>query len=400
MSNEVQNSISPKELFRQYDWFQKTFPDLVQNSWDEFFEHIFDLKLMGISKNINCLLTTESCFVTKINLDKEYEIFFRLTDSAVDALLTATLGKGKGRFKINTVTELETKIITTFNSYIFGRLKETLNQPNPSELRRTNFDVIHLTFFMKTLNEEMQKSGKFIITIPQALISPVEISSTGDKFGSEDFPNTETVVKVYVGKTKFKLYDIKNLEEEDIVVFDDSNINNLKVITMSEEVLDCSISPNMDILMTEEANVDNEIGEQDMANANNLWDSIEVEMYAEFDAVKISLGELKSIENGLVVDLASLYDNTVTLKVEGRPIAKGDLVIVNDRYGVKISEVVSNNKNSAVVQEGNAEGEYAEDNQESENSSSGEEEYQQEGQAQEGEEEFDYSDFELEDEGI
>ena len=46
-------------------------------------------------------------------------------------------------------------------------------------------------------------------------------------------------------------------------------------------------------------------------------DSIEVDMYAEFDAVKIKLGELKDIEEGLVVDLTSLYDNKVTLKVEG-----------------------------------------------------------------------------------
>ena len=53
-----------------------------------------------------------------------------------------------------------------------------------------------------------------------------------------------------------------------------------------------------------------------MDNTNtNLWDSIQVDMSAEFDKVKLSLGELKSIEEGLIVDLCSVYDNKISLKV-------------------------------------------------------------------------------------
>ena len=71
----------------------------------------------------------------------------------------------------------------------------------------------------------------------------------------------------------------------------------------------------------------------------NIWDSIEVEMVANFDAVDITLGELKKIQAGMVVDLTSIYQNRVTLTVEDKPIASGELVIVNDKYGVKITEV-------------------------------------------------------------
>ena len=69
----------------------------------------------------------------------------------------------------------------------------------------------------------------------------------------------------------------------------------------------------------------------------NLWDSIQVDMSAVFEKVKISLGELKNIEEGLVVDISSVYDNKVYLQVGGKTVAYGDLVIINDRYGVKIN---------------------------------------------------------------
>ena len=42
-----------------------------------------------------------------------------------------------------------------------------------------------------------------------------------------------------------------------------------------------------------------------------------------------------------------MYDNNVTLKVEGKPIASGSLVIVNDRYGVKIDNVIADGGGSA-----------------------------------------------------
>ena len=127
-------------------------------------------------------------------------------------------------------------------------------------------------------------------------------------------------------------------------------------------------------------------------------------MYAEFDAVKIKLGELKDIEEGLVVDLTSLYDNKVTLKVEGKPIASGSLVIINDRYGVKVDNVIA--QTGGVSSSGqtfeNSEEDYSQNqNPEDEYENSGSEEQGEDSLPQgEEDEEFDYSDFELEDENI
>ncbi len=398
MEDKLQNSISTNELYKEYNWYQNTFPQIVQDSYDEFFEKNFIVKFIGLSKNLNCLLNNESCFVTKIRIDENYDMFFRLTDRAIDLILSKALGASKTKFNINKISELETKIITSFNSFMFDAIKEKLNNPEPTVI--TNFDVIHLTFFLKDTDEYNKDAGKIIISLPQALLTPEEINSSGPKFSENNFPNSQTLAKIIVGKTKFSLYDLKTLEEEDLVVFENSNISHLTLSILGEE-MDVKITPNMDLLIPETSNGGDEMSE----THQNIWDTIEVEMNAEFDAVKISLGELKNIEEGLVVDLTSLYDNNVTLKVEGKPIASGSLVIINDRYGVKVNNIIAqNNETATPVRQTNniqEEEDYSQSTLENEsfNDETNEENYSPSND--EGEdEEFDYSDFELEDENI
>lgn len=394
MEEKFQNSISTKQLCREYDWYTRVFPDSVKESCDEFFDNNFRMEFIGLSKNINCLLNNEACFVTKIRIDKEHDMFFRLTDKAVNIILGKVLGQSKNKFNINKISELEAKVITSFNDYMFEQLQGLIDEPDSTQIRRSNFDTVHLTFIIKDAEDKSHSAGKFIITIPEVLVSAQEIKGSGNYFSENDFTLSETYASVFVGKTKFSLYDIKNLESDDVVVFEDSNLSSLKLSINGEE-LGVNINPNMDLLIPD---IDN--GGDEMGQAHeNIWDSIEVEMSAEFDAVKITLGELKDIENGLVVDLASLYDNNVTLKVEGKPIASGSLVIVNDRYGVKINNVIAQGEGggSTNVSQAQPEDEEYSENFEPEDETSMEPD---ESEEHNEDEEFDYSDFELEDENI
>ncbi len=404
MENEIQNSISTNELYKEYDWYQNTFPKLVKDACDDFFANNFDIEFVGLSKNINCLLDNEACFVTKIRINKDYDVYFRMTEKAISIILNAVLGQSKNKFNINKISELEAKIITSFNSTMFDAIKEELDDPDPSELKRTNFDVIHLSFIIKSKDEYSKSAGKIFITIPQVLVEPEEIESEENKFSDESFPNAETFAKIIVGKTRFSLYDVKNLEQDDLVVFENSNIEHL-TLSIFENQMDIKLEPNMDILIPETDDGGDNMSDD---SQKNIWDSIEVDMYAEFDSVKITLGELKNIETGLVVDLTSLYNNSVTLKVEGKPIANGSLVIVNDRYGVKINEVLAGNNagispSNATPQDQNSFDDEDEEEEDEENYSEeegNEEESEGEDNNEENDEDFDYSDFELEDENI
>ena len=112
--------------------------------------------------------------------------------------------------------------------------------------------------------------------------------------------------------------------------------------------------------------------------------------------VKLTLGELKQISEGLVIDVGSVYDNKIKLRVENQVVATGELVILNDRYGVRIENVKKNKEEAPKATPKKAVAQTPA--------------VQPTGKAapkktkpapdKEGDENFDYSDFEIEDESI
>lgn len=387
MGKDMVNSTDYKELYSQYNWFKNNYPPAVQQAADEFFLPGFKFVLFGISKNINTLMDKDVYFVTKVRIDKLHDLFFRISEKAVGIILDKVLGKSQRRFNLNKITDLEAKIITSFNDFTFSAISKFLI-PAPPTLKRTNFDLIHLTFLL--INNETNENAKFIITLPEVLLSPEEISSTGEKFDYGDFASSLLNVGIRIGTTRVKLIDVKNIEIDDVVVLDNSDITKMQLLYKNYEK-QINLNPNMGLIIPMD-----EDGGEDMTDENtSLWDSIEVEMNAQFESVKITLGELKNIENGIVVDLTSIYNNKITLSVENKPIASGELVIVNDRYGVKIDEIIT--------ADNSLQPEYNEEPVQEEEVNISEENPTEEQSLTEtpsDDDEFDYSDFELEDEDI
>lgn len=332
MSTQSANVVTTNELSYQYDWYQKTFPPVVQEVFDDFFAEDFTFTLLGVCKNINTLADKDSYFVTKVKIDKQHDIFFRLSETAIGLVLDKVLGKASKKIDLNKLTELETKIITTFNDCMYRSVVKFL-KPAPPTLTRTNFDVVYLGFVLT--DGSTGKSGRFVITLPDVLVQPEEIQMS-ESFPIDRFEKSTISVSMEVGKTTFSLYDVKHLEVEDMVVFESSNTDKMKLKFRDYET-DVLLKPNLSLVVPIDNDGGSEVSEKDI----NIWDSIEVEMVANFDAVDITLGELKKIQAGMVVDLTSIYQNRVTLTVEDKPIASGELVIVNDKYGVKITEVLA-----------------------------------------------------------
>ena len=382
-----------RELYTKYNWFATYYPPVVQRACDNFFLPGFQFIFLGLSKNMNTLMDRDSYFVTKVRINEMYEMFFRASEKTIGLLLERTLGRPDSKFNLNKLTDLEAKIITAFNDYMYSAILRLLS-PAPPTLKRTNFDVIHLTFLVKDI--EKNEAAKFIITLPEVMLNPDVVTNSGEKFDNNYFLPCSIKTSIKIGSLRLRVFDLKNIDVGDIVVLDNSNINHMTLELLDFEK-DININPRMDLVIP----FDNDEGEEEDMSDTNLWDSIEVEMDAKFKPVKITLGELKSIEEGLVVDLSSIYDNQVTLCVEDKMIARGELVIVNDRYGVKVKEIaaeeeipeqaVANTVNNVQTEE-----------QVSQDVPVEEQPIGEEGQpeAASEEDEFDYSDFELEDEDI
>ena len=360
------NSVFFDELYKQFAWFDSVFTPIVENCSSEFFFDGFDYKLASISTNMNVLSQNDTFFVTKVKINSKNDVYIRISQEAINVILDKVLGKNNRRFDLTEVTELEARIITAFNDFLYESLAPNFTiEPH----RRYN-EILHLTYFVKS--EVSDSAAKFIISVPKDILSPQEIEKSVPRFEDRDFANSLVDVKLILGSTTFPVADIKRLDVGDIVVFENSNSSEMTLVC-NNIIQKFQVKPNIKII--EPYDTSGGGGMEDNTNTN-LWDSIQVDMSAEFDKVKITLGELKSIEEGLIVDLCSVYDNKISLKVGGKSVASGELVIINDRFGVRIEKV--NDSSSAQSNEPEPQAEI-----------------EAEEQAQSGDD-FDYSDFEVE----
>ena len=358
------NSIFFDELYKQFSWYDSVFTPIVKNCSNEFFFEGFEYKLASISTNMNVLSQNETFFVTKVKINSKNDVYIRISQEAIDVILDKLLGKNNKRFELTEVSELEARIITAFNDFLYESLAPNFTiEPN----RRYN-EILHLTYFVKS--EISDTAAKFIISVPKDILTPKEIEQNSPRFTDMDFAQSLVTVDLLLGTTVFPLAEIKRLDVGDIVLFENSNSSEMTLVCENIRQK-FRIKPNIKIIEPYDMSGGNEMEN----TSTNLWDSIQVDMSAEFDKVKVTLGELKSIEEGLIVDLCSVYDNKVSLKVGGKLVASGELVIINDRFGVRIENVNTTEETNV---ESNSEYE-EEDNVNTE-------------------EDFDYSDFEVENE--
>ena len=71
---------------------------------------------------------------------------------------------------------------------------------------------------------------------------------------------------------------------------------------------------------------------------NFLADAPQV-MQAEIARSKVSLNDVMLWKQGTVVKFEKIVGSTIDVLIGDRLIAKGEIVVVNDRYGVRINEI-------------------------------------------------------------
>ncbi len=361
-------SIFFDELYKQFAWYDSIFTPVVKNCSSEFFFDGFEYKLASISTNMNVLAQNETFFVTKVKINSKNDVYIRISQEAINVILDKVLGKNNRRFDLTEVTELEARIITAFNDFLYESLAPNFTiEPH----RRYN-EILHLTYFVKS--EISDNAAKFIISVPKEILAPKDVERRV-RFEDRDFSSSLVDVNLLLGTTTFPVADIKKLDIGDIVVFENSNSSEMTLIC-ENIVQKFKVKPNIKIIEPYETAGGASMSENENTN---LWDSIQVDMAAEFDKVKVTLGELKSIEEGLIVDLCSVYDNKVSLKVGGKLVASGELVIINDRFGVRIEKVNDSTNSASDSDDMSNASEPINDNESA------------------PAEDFDYSDFEVED---
>ena len=76
------------------------------------------------------------------------------------------------------------------------------------------------------------------------------------------------------------------------------------------------------------------------ANLDFILD-IPLEITVELGRTKMLINDLLKLGQGSVIELTKPAGDTLEILANNRLIAKGDVVVMNDKYGIRLTEVIS-----------------------------------------------------------
>ena len=78
----------------------------------------------------------------------------------------------------------------------------------------------------------------------------------------------------------------------------------------------------------------------DNADLRRLHD-VPVELAVEIGRTRMTLGQTLELRPGSVVSLNRLAGEPVDLLINGKPIARGEVVVIDEEFGLRVTDVVS-----------------------------------------------------------
>lgn len=68
---------------------------------------------------------------------------------------------------------------------------------------------------------------------------------------------------------------------------------------------------------------------------------IPVTMSIELGRTRLTIGEILQLGQGSVLELDKLAGEPLEVLVQGRIIGKGEVVVVNEKFGIRLTDVIS-----------------------------------------------------------
>jgi flagellar motor switch protein FliN/FliY len=399
--NELyEDGVLLSDLYRLFNNFNDEFSVPINKALKHFWQKEFNIKLVSIENKPGLFWKGNNYFVSQANIQENADCFIRLSETICLLLFEVCFGKNNNpTFSLDSVTELEAELLSQFNNIVFEEIQSSFISKNEIKKlvqeEKLPGEILHLSFMVYRNDFKNLEAGKIIISIPKNIIKIKEIELNNEEIEISRFNKAKVDVDIFIGNSKISLEELKNLDCEDIVVLDKSNIH--KMTILGDYKFDFKINPNPKLVT--KINSDNEGGDEEvngeLATETNVWDNLQIEIGAEFKKVKLTLGELRQMSEGLIVDIANVYDNEITLTVENKPVAKGELIIIGDKYGVKLTQIVQSQKPPEEVQQETEDEDLLDDEYENEQTGKSKKHSNDE-----DDEDFDLSDFEIEDDDV
>lgn len=73
----------------------------------------------------------------------------------------------------------------------------------------------------------------------------------------------------------------------------------------------------------------------------DFFHDVSMKITVEFARTEMSIRDLLRLKAGGILELDKMAGEPLDIRLNGRLIARGEAVIVNDRFGVRVTEIVS-----------------------------------------------------------
>lgn len=294
-------------------------------------------------------------------LKNQYIAQLRLSDQSCGGLLNealgpATTGQTAREFNFSRMTRLEAMLMQEFSRELFYSLTRNLIRKKVKTSQEA--DILHLVWLIQPaistttaghtekplFFKESLGAGKIVLTVPRQALC-LEDVDTPEPLPDELFLHATAPVRLRLGATRVPLLDLQHLEPGDLVLLEQSDASRMFLVEpeSGEAFPFEAVLPNRARLQVPDASELEMLMEREQETAmsakQTLWDNLLIEVNAEFEPIKLPLHQLKQMSEGLVVELGDLSRNAIALQVEGKTVAHGELVIVGDRFGVRIVRV-------------------------------------------------------------
>lgn len=335
----------------------------------EFWGVPVQLGLFAVSSQTHYFWRMDDFHVSQLQLEKVSEIAptaqatadLRLSESLCATLLSRVLGPRASSlpgFSFKQLSPLEASILNEFSRDLLAVFKKGLLR---KPARKSPGKPVHLVWVValaepqKDLHRVMDalasiqfleglELGKIVLTLPISAIRPAEEETLAEQVPDDFFFEATAMAGIGIGSSQVPLADLDLLEPGDLIVLENSQAEHMALIEpeSGEQIpfgVEIANRQSITIPYTQEFDeMDTQLSGG--SARQKLWDNLMIDVGAEFEPVKLPLKQLKQMSEGLVVELGDLVHNRICLRVEGKTLAYGELVIVGDKFGVRVSQVV------------------------------------------------------------
>jgi flagellar motor switch protein FliN/FliY len=80
-----------------------------------------------------------------------------------------------------------------------------------------------------------------------------------------------------------------------------------------------------------------------------LLENIGVSLTVEVGRTELTIRDLMRLSEGSVIELSRLAGDPLDVLVNGTPIAKGEVVMVGDRYGIRFGQIITPEERAGAI---------------------------------------------------